>query len=43
MKPPTNAQLFFTVLNAIGSSIQSIQPNIPEDGHVDARNMQSYL
>ena len=31
------------VLNTICSSIQSIQPNIPEDGHVDARNMQSYL
>ena len=27
------------VLNAIGSSIQSIKPNTPEDGHVDARNM----
>jgi len=39
MKPPTNTQVSFTVLNAIGSSIQSIQPNTPEDGHVDARNM----
>ena len=27
------------VLNAVGSSIQSIQPNTPEDGHIDARNM----
>ena len=25
------------VLTAIGSSIQNIQPNTPEDGHVDAR------
>ena len=39
MIPPTKAQFSFTVLNAIGSSIQSIQPNTPEDGHVDARNM----
>ena len=27
------------VLNTIWSSIISIQPNIPEDGHIDARNM----
>jgi len=27
------------VPNAIGSSIQSIQTNTPEDGHVDAQNM----
>ena len=38
LKPPTNAQFSFTV-KATGSSIQSIQPNAPEDGHVDARNM----
>ena len=39
MKPPTNAQFSFTVLNTICSSIIYIQPNIPEDGHIDARNM----
>jgi len=39
MKPPTNAQFSFTVLNTICSSIIHIQPNTPEDGHIDARNM----
>ena len=39
MKPPTNAKFSFTVLNAIGNSIQRIKPNTPEDGHIDARNM----
>ena len=29
----------FTVLNTICSSIKCIQPNTPEDGHIDARNM----
>ena len=27
------------VLETIWSSIISIQPNTPEDGHIDARNM----
>ena len=27
------------VLNTIWSSIVRIQPNTPEDGHIDARNM----
>ena len=27
------------VLNTIWSSIICIQPNTPEDGHIDARNM----
>ena len=27
------------VLNTISNSIQRIQPNTPEDGHIDARNM----
>ena len=31
------------VLNTICSSIIRIQPNTPEDGHIDARNMSSYL
>ena len=31
------------VLNTICSSIIRIQANTPEDGHIDARNMQSYL
>ena len=39
MKPPTNTQLSFTVLNTICSSIISIQLNTPEDGHIDARNI----
>ena len=39
MKPPTNAQFSFTALNTICSSTQHIQPNTPEDGHIDARNM----
>jgi len=39
MKPHTNAQFPFTVLNTICSGIQRIQPNTPEDGHIDARNM----
>ena len=34
-----NAQFSFTVLNTIWSSIIRIQPNTPEDGHIDARNM----
>ena len=28
-----------TVLNTIWSNIIRIQPNTPEDGHIDARNM----
>ena len=39
MKQPTNAQFSFTVLNTICISIKRIQPNTPEDGHIDARNM----
>jgi len=27
------------VLNTIRSSIKRIQPNTPEDGHIDTRNM----
>jgi hypothetical protein len=27
------------VLNTICSSIQRIQPNTPEDGHIDVRNI----
>ena len=36
---PTNAQLSFIVLNTIWSSIIGIQPNTPEDGHIDDGNM----
>ena len=43
LQQPTNAQFSFTVLNTIWSSIIRIQPNTPEDGHIDARNMQSHL
>ena len=32
-------QFSFTVLNIICRSIQHIQPNTPEDGHIDAQNM----
>ena len=31
------------VSDTIWSSIIRIQPNTPEDGHIDARNMQSCL
>ena len=31
------------VLNTIWSNIIRIQPNTPEDGHIGARNMYSYL
>ena len=34
-----NAQFSFIVLGTIWSSIISIQPNTPEDGHIDAQNM----
>ena len=39
LQQPTNAQFSFAVLNTIWSSIIRIQPNTPEDGHIDARNM----
>ena len=39
LRQPTKAQFSFIVLNTICSSIQRIQPNTPEDGHIDARNM----
>ena len=39
LRQPTNTQFSFTVLNTICSSIIRIQPNTPEDGHIDARNM----
>ena len=39
LEQPTNAQFTFIVLNTIWSSIISLQPNAPEDGHIDDRNM----
>ena len=36
---PTNTQFSFIVLDTMWSSIIRIQPNTPEDGHIDARNM----
>ena len=39
LQQPTNAQFSFTALNTIWSSIIRIQPNTPEEGHIDARNM----
>jgi hypothetical protein len=38
-----NCAFSFTVLDTKCSSIQRIQPNILEYGHIDARNMYSYL
>ena len=39
----TNTQFSFTVLNTICSSIIRIQPNTPEDEHIDARNMHLFI
>ena len=36
---PQNLSHKHLVLNTIWSSIIRIQPNTPEDGHIDARNM----